>query len=89
MARLLEQIERALSAVSHQTEHALSTLMRQNERWLGWAQLYVHRARISSDPDHERWTAQVHEEMAKGIPEEGLIGREELLERKRLLEQTS
>jgi len=41
--------------------------------------------KLGQDPEYERWTAAVREEVTQGIPEEQMIGKSELLRRKQAL----
>lgn len=53
------------------------------------ARLHSYAREVARDPEHARWKERVRQELASGIPEDQLVGREELLAMKRALRQTS
>jgi hypothetical protein len=45
--------------------------------------LRVYSAKVATDADNTKWVAEVREQVRQGVPEEQLIGKDELAELKR------
>ena len=48
-------------------------------------QLRTRATELASDPEHAKWVTTVREQVARGIPAEERVGKDELLRRKRAL----
>jgi hypothetical protein len=88
-SELLESLERALTLLARQADQLLTAFQGQTDHFFESVQLHVHAARVARDPANTRWVAEVREEIAKGIEEGQLVGREELLARKQDLLRSS